>query len=243
MNRQQYRTVLLILSFLLMSVTFAYISPIVMITGLTKGVIAAGLIFWIALFLLTFVFGRIFCSHLCLTGGEQMIIDRAVNIRLRRVPYLRYLKYLLAFLWVGGAVLLAAGAGSLVVNPLFGAGTGLPPWPAGAYAMFSGITIMVLAIAILLGKRGMCYYFCPMSVVFMAITTLKNRLRLPSLHLEADPDDCIRCKKCERACPMSLPVQEMVEKGSLHNPECILCASCIGACPKGVLRYSWSWKT
>ena len=48
MNRQQLRGTLIVLSFILMSVTFVYISPYVMMTGLTNGVIAAALIFWIA---------------------------------------------------------------------------------------------------------------------------------------------------------------------------------------------------
>lgn len=127
MKRQQIRSLFLVLSFLLMSVTFAYMSPVIMMMGLAKGVIAAGLIFWIANFILAFVFGRAFCGYACPTGAEQMIVDRAVKLNLRPVPYLRSLKYLFAVLWIGGAVLLANGAGDLVVNPLFQLGSGIPP--------------------------------------------------------------------------------------------------------------------
>jgi ferredoxin-type protein NapH len=242
MKRQQIRSIILILSFLLMSVSFAYMSPVIMMMGLSGGVIAAGLIFWIANFALAFIFGRAFCGYACPNGAEQMLVDRAVKINLRSVPHLRKLKYLLAILWVGGAILLAIGAGNLVVNPLFQLGNGTPPWPLPAYIVFYLIILGVFAIALIFGRRGLCNYFCPMSVVFMIITKLKNILRLPSLHLESMCGDCIHCKKCNSACPMSLNVEEMVKNNHMQNPECILCGSCVDTCPKNVIRFAWLWR-
>lgn len=242
MKRQQIRSAILVLSFLLMSVTFAYISPVIMMMGISKSVIAAGLLFWIAMFILSFIFGRAFCGYACPTGAEQMIVDRALKLSLRPVAHLRSLKYLIAILWVGGTILLAIGAGNLVVNPLFRLGSGIPPWPLAAYIVFYAIILVVFAIALLLGRRGLCNYFCPMSVVFMAITKLKDRIRLPSLHLEAKPDTCIHCKKCTSACPMSLPVEEMVKDNRMQDPECILCGSCVDICPKSTIRFAWLWK-
>jgi ferredoxin-type protein NapH len=242
MHRQQLRAAVLILSFILMSVSFAYISPYVMMVGLQNGVIAAGLIFWILAFALTFFFGRAFCGYLCPMGAEQELIDSMIKTGLRTVPNLHLLKYLLAILWVGGAIFLAAGAGVLVLNPLYQLGNGFPPWPATTYAFFYAMAIGVFLLVLVMGRRGMCRYFCPMSVVFMAITILKNRLGIPSLHLEAEPQDCIRCKKCTTACPMSLPVQKMVEAKKMQNPECIVCGNCAGTCPKKVIRFAWFWK-
>ncbi|HEX3000971.1 MAG TPA: 4Fe-4S binding protein [Methanoregula sp.] len=242
MNRQLIRAAVLVLSFILMSVSFMYISPYVMMMGLLNGVITAALIFWIAAFLITLIFGRAFCGYLCPMGAEQELTDRAVRIPLKPVAYLRYLKYLLAVLWVGGAVFLAAAAGTLILNPLYGMGSGLPPWPPAAYLFLYGMMIGVFMIVLILGKRGMCNYLCPMSVVFMAISLIKNRLRIPSLHLESEPDTCIKCKKCTSSCPMSLPVQEMTGVKAMQEPECILCGNCVDACPKKVIRFAWRWK-
>jgi polyferredoxin len=242
MNRQQIRAAILVLSFILISVTFMYISPYVMMMGLSNGVIAAALIFWIAAFLLSFIFGRAFCGYLCPMGAEQELTDRAVRMPLRKVAYLSHLKYLLAALWVGGAVFLAAAAGALVFNPLYGMGSGLPPWPPAAYLFLYGMTIGVFVIVLVLGKRGMCNYLCPMSVVFIAVSQIRNQLKIPSLHLEAEPDDCIKCKKCTASCPMSLPVQEMAGTKAMQEPECIVCGSCVDACPKKVIRFAWHWK-
>lgn len=242
MKRSQIRAALLLFSFLLMSITFMYISPVIMMLGLAAGIITASLIFWVLIFAITFLVGRVFCGFLCPMGAEQELIDRAVKINLRQVRYLRYLKYLLAILWVGASVFLAVTAKSLIFNPLFQLGSGLPPWSPAGYVIFYAMTVGVFILVLILGKRAMCNYFCPMSVVFMAITAVKNRLKFPSLHLTAKPDDCIRCKKCMASCPMSLPVYKMVEENRMQVPECILCGSCVDTCPKGVISYVWGWK-
>ena len=54
--------------------------------------------------------------------------------------------------------------------------------------------------------------------------------------IEADPNGCIGCGKCDRACPMSLPVQDLLAGGAVADAECIQCAACADVCPKGVLR-------
>jgi polyferredoxin len=115
-------------------------------------------------------------------------------------------------------------------------GSGLPPWQASAYGFFYAMAVGVFILALVLGRRGMCNYFCPMSVVFIAVTNLKDHLQLPSLHPEADPGACIRCKKCSASCPMSLDVQGMVGRSAMQEPECIVCGNCTGSCPKGAVR-------
>jgi ferredoxin-type protein NapH len=62
---------------------------------------------------------------------------------------------------------------------------------------------------------------------------------LPSLHLKARSDSCTACGTCTRGCPMSLEVQEMVEKRRMEQPECILCGQCVDGCPQGVIRYGF----
>ena len=65
---------------------------------------------------------------------------------------------------------------------------------------------------------------------------LGSALRVPQLRIEADPNSCIGCGKCDRACPMSLPVQDLLAGGAVADAECIQCAACADVCPKGVLR-------
>jgi ferredoxin len=40
---------------------------------------------------------------------------------------------------------------------------------------------------------------------------------------------------------MSLEVMEMVQRGSMENPECILCGTCVSVCPEGTIESAWRW--
>ncbi|MFW5868332.1 MAG: 4Fe-4S binding protein [Armatimonadota bacterium] len=69
--------------------------------------------------------------------------------------------------------------------------------------------------------------------------TLRTVLALPGLRLESDRDSCIHCGRCSDVCPMSLPVQQMVERQDMDHVDCILCGSCKDACPKSVVGWSF----
>ncbi len=58
--------------------------------------------------------------------------------------------------------------------------------------------------------------------------------------MKADKEACINCHRYDRACPMSLPVEEMVNRGKFEHRECILCGTCADICPKSVISYSFS---
>lgn len=70
-------------------------------------------------------------------------------------------------------------------------------------------------------------------------TKIKDRLGYPSLHLDASPGNCKNCGKCDRSCPMSLPVSKMVAGGKMKDTECIMCASCVDNCPAKAIKYAW----
>ena len=54
------------------------------------------------------------------------------------------------------------------------------------------------------------------------------------------PESCIGCGKCDRVCPMSLPVERLLRAGTIEDAECIQCAACADACPKDVLKLRMS---
>ena len=90
------------------------------------------------------------------------------------------------------------------------------------------ICILTTAIAILFGvliaPRAWCS-FCPMG-------TLQRMAGGDRYQLKVDREKCIECGKCQKVCPMQLPVNEIQEK-----PDCIKCARCIEACPKSALSF------
>jgi len=48
--------------------------------------------------------------------------------------------------------------------------------------------------------------------------------------------DWLYCNTCSIHCPMSLPVEEMVDQ---KNMECILCGNCVDVCRQGAITYDW----
>ncbi|MCX6674905.1 MAG: 4Fe-4S binding protein, partial [Methanothrix sp.] len=90
------------------------------------------------------------------------------------------------------------------------------------------ICILTTSIAILFGvliaPRAWCS-FCPMG-------TLQRTVGGDRYQLKVDLEKCIECGKCQKVCPMQLPVNEIQEK-----PDCIKCARCVEACPKSALSF------
>ena len=68
----------------------------------------------------------------------------------------------------------------------------------------------------------------------------RNLFNWPSLKLIAEPSACQHCHKCEENCPMSLPVEDMVQSNKMEKAECILCGTCIDGCPANVIKYSFA---
>ncbi len=66
-----------------------------------------------------------------------------------------------------------------------------------------------------------------MGVLGIIGTKIKNLIKYPSLHLEANLERCTQCKQCSSSCVMGIDVHELVESGDMYDSDCILCGSCI----------------
>jgi len=91
-----------------------------------------------------------------------------------------------------------------------------------------------------LGRRTMCHSICWMAPFMIISRKLSNLVRWSALRLKTDTTECTSCGTCTRNCPMSLEVQEMVDRSYMESAECILCGQCVDNCPHGVIRYSFS---
>jgi ferredoxin-type protein NapH len=237
--RQRIRKALIILSFALYPVTFAYISCPIITEGASLGIITGGLIVFGLLFISSLFIGRLWCGYLCPSGGLQEIYSLIHDRRLwtRKMDWLKYLVFLGIFGSLGFAIWSAGGLTS--VDHLYGTGNGISIAGAGGVAAFLGPVIIVTLFALVFGRRGFCHTFCPIAVMLMIGRKIRNLVCWPALHLEADDDKCIDCKQCSRKCPMSLDVNAMVRKNEMENTECLLCANCADVCPQGAIQYSW----
>lgn len=223
--------------FLLLPVTLNYFSPYVIIDGIVHRIAAGAFFVWGFMFLTSLLFGRAFCSYVCPYGGLQMVADSAIGKPLIEVSWLRKIRYGLGVLWAAAIIiLLIVFKGFSKIDFLYLTENFVSVDNAvkliGYYVIVLGLLILPLA----LGKRASCHYFCPMSILNIAGTKIKNKINMPSLRLVSEKSKCTSCRRCSKACPMSLNVADMVSKENMENTECILCGECSKACSFGAVK-------
>jgi len=235
--RQRLRKALIIFSFVLMPITFVYISCPIITQGASEGIITGGLIVFALIFISSLFFGRLWCGWLCPAGGLQEIYF-AINDTWTNNMRLNWLKYMIFIIVFAPLVLAVHSAGGFTtIDPLYHTEDGISIAKEGAYTIFYGQITFITIFAILAGRRGFCHYFCPIAIIMIIGRKIRNLVGWPALRLSADGSRCTDCRRCSTSCPMSLDVSDMVRRGRMEDAECILCGSCVDACPKGAIRY------
>ena len=239
--RQKFRLTLLFFMFFTFPITLNYFSVYLIMESASKGIANFSLFFWGFWVLVALVVGRVLCGYLCPLGAIQEARDRTGGGRLRRVKYLKGVKYVLAVAWVGAVIwAIVYGGGYHTVDLKYNTPNFVSVDSAQSLVMFYIVAAVPLLPALFMGKRSFCHYFCPWGVLNTLSTKVKNFFGWrPSLNLKADSHKCQQCHSCEKVCTMSLPVTQMVQKGSMDNSECILCGSCVDNCPQKVISYTW----
>lgn len=194
-----------------------------------------------ALLLLTFIFGRIYCSVICPMGVYQDIISWLSARRKGKKARFRFgreLKVLRYGVWVLFVIALVAGVHAFVsilapysaygrmVRTFFGGDTSLPVLTVAI------CTFVVITVLAWIGGRTYCNAICPVG------TTLSFVSRFALLRPVFDKEKCVRCHSCERRCKAHCID---VEKGEIDHSRCVVCFDCIGACKPGGLKYKFAY--
>jgi len=136
----------------------------------------------------TLFFARSFCAAVCPLGAIQdLVLCKPVAVPGWVESGLR----LLAYVYLGAAVLFAATGSAFVIcryDPFI-----------SIFRMTGGLNILVfggclLLIGVFIG-RPYCRFLCPYGVILRQFSRLSRR------RVTITPDECIRCKLCEDACP------------------------------------------
>jgi polyferredoxin len=199
----------------------------------------AGMFLLLAFLAITFVFRKAFCSWLCPIGtlsewlwklGRRLFGRTFPLPRWLDVP-LRGLKYLLLglFLWAVGSISVE-GIHAFFASP-YGLVADVKMLNFFRHMdMTGGIVVALLVLASVFVQNLWCRYLCPYGALHGLVSWLSP------VRIRRDPDACIDCGKCTRACPSRLPVDVAL---SITSPECTGCVECVASCPaKGALAMS-----
>jgi polyferredoxin len=183
------------------------------------------------------VFNRAFCGLICSFGAIQELIGNLGRRLFRRrflVPsaldrVLRYGKYLVLILtivmaWLTGTLWFAA----------------YDPWTAYGHLIsfdelvtsyWIGLIVLILSIVgSFFYERFFCKYLCPLGALSAVIG------RLSRFSVRRDPQTCIDCSLCTRACPVNLDVEHA---DVIQSTECLKLRQMCGSLPQeGALSFT-----
>jgi ferredoxin-type protein NapH len=235
------RRLLLFGSFLIIPVTLNYFSPVLIIAAGFERIAGGAFFVWTGMLGTSLVFGRAFCAYLCPYGGLQMAVHRIAPGDLKVVRGLRIVKYILGAAWIA-LILYTAIRGLNKIDFFYLTENYVSMDSIYSVFLFLIIFGVIFTLSMVLGKRGVCHYLCPMSVLNIIGAKIRSFLPWPSLHLEAEAGKCTRCRRCSEACPMSLTVMEMVGSEKLNHSECILCGECSAACQSAAIQRAFVYR-
>jgi polyferredoxin len=237
--RQKVRRSVLMLFSLAFPITYKYLSPYIPVDGAANGIITGSLLFFILLFILALYFGRAFCGWVCPAAGMQEWSFSIKNDKAKG-GRLNWIKYFIWVPWLGAIIALTIFAGGYTkINIFHLIDYGISVSQPLDFIMYFIVVGIILLLSLTAGKRAFCHYGCWIAPFMVIGDKIKGFLRLPSLHLKAESARCTRCHICNERCPMSLPVEDMVQSGSMKNSECVLCGHCVDTCPANAIAYSW----
>ena len=236
--RQKIRKGLILFSFFLFPAIFYYLSPLLIIQASSKGIINGSFVLFFLMFVSPLFLGRSYCGWVCPGAGCQEAIFLAND---KKVTKGDYFKWLIWVPWIGSIVLLAIRSGGYYKIDFFYMTThGISIGNIqGVISYFIVLFVLIVLPSFAIGKRSFCHHLCWMAPFMIIGRKVRNHFKWSSLQLQSNPEACKHCHTCTNNCPMSLPVEDMVQKESMENVECILCGTCVDGCKQDVLKYSW----
>lgn len=172
------------------------------------------------LLLVTFLFGRIYCSTLCPLGLYQeflMLLFRRKVPAQKNKPYKYFLAAITFGALVGGTVCLVR-----LIDPytLFGS--------AVSGAWFGVSVLAVLAVLVWFKGRLFCANVCPVGVLLGFV----SKHAVNKIYIENDK--CVSCGLCAAQCPTgSIDFRNK----AVDNETCIKCFKCMEGCRRSGIHY------
>jgi len=173
------------------------------------------------------IFGSFWCGWVCPFGNLSHFISRIgttlfphakILISAKIDAPLRYLKYF--FLAIFIYTMIIGGINYFLDDHMI---MYKANWLTSFYFDFKKFAILLIPLLV---PRFFCKYLCFQKAAYNLINKV---LKIAKIY--RDPDKCISCKKCERVCPMQLPVSS---KKEISGSDCLGCYNCVDedVCPE-----------
>ena len=237
-SRQDYRKLLLLLSFAAFPITILYLSPGPPLMSLKAGVINLSVIVIAAIVISGFFFRRAFCGWICPGGGCQLISE-AINNKVFKRKKRDRIRIILIIIWVlmmVGTIVFRSGIPQFDIdNP--GAGK-FATSNIRHYLPYIPTVVFMFIFVYIFGRRGFCHSGCWIYPLIATSTKLGTLLHSPNLHVNiSSPDACNQCNLCSKNCSMSIDVRKHVVEGIMLPNYCIQCGLCVDQCKNQVMKF------
>ena len=237
-KRQVVRKTIIFISFLTFPVVMFYFSPVVIIQGAYKGIVVGSFITFVSMFVASLFIGRAICGWYCPAAGLQECAQYAKN-KPARNGNVNLIKFFIWVPWLSSIIILFILAGGFhSIDFFYSTNKGISISAPFTYIIYYGFVGLMVLLSYTAGRRGFCHYVCWMAPFMIIGSKIRNIIKIPSLRLKVQNENCINCTLCNKVCQMSLDVNKMVGNGSIEDSECILCGECVDVCPRKVIKYS-----
>ncbi len=184
------------------------------------GALFAGVLLFLTI-LLTFIYGRVYCSTLCPLGLFQelcLLLFHHKKIPLQKNHYFKYFIAAITFgtLLGGTAVILR------LIDPYTIFGSAL------SGTTFGLIFIAMIALLTAIYGRWFCTNICPVGTILGIIAKYSHN----QIYIVADK--CVACGLCAGKCPAGCID---VKNKTVDNETCLKCFKCLGLCHNNGLAY------
>jgi len=237
-TRQKLRKGIILFSFFLFPAIFYYLSPVVIIRATLEGIINGSFIIFLLMFISALVIGRAYCGWVCPAAGcqEAILLSRDKKITKGDI-----IKWIIWIPWFSIIVILAfINDGYRRIDFFYETSYGLSIGDVSSFIAYLIVLFFLIVLPVfIIGRRSFCHHICWMAPFMIIGRKIRNRFEWPSLQLRVEPEKRKHCHPCVANCPMSLPVEDMIEQNKMENAECILCGTCIDGCKDKVIKYSF----
>ncbi|MBR5906193.1 MAG: 4Fe-4S dicluster domain-containing protein [Bacteroidales bacterium] len=210
------------------------------VTRLIGSAVLGNIVVVAGILLVTWVFGRIYCSVLCPLGVFQDVViwlRRTLGKRIKplRKKYKfnnerRWVRYPVLALYIG-CLIVDGQLITALLGPYSAYGRMVTAVVGGGPAPFMIAACATLAVVVLcawIWGRAWCNVICPVGTFLGSIS------KYSLFRVYVDPDKCVKCGACQHVCKASC-IDSATQ--TIDGSRCVDCFDCIDFCKVGGLKY------